>query len=344
MTGGEFTYNTAGQIDNIDPNFGQGGTKVSITGSVLRGSGGSVDVVTLAGETASITSQNDTLVVVVAAVSSAKTADVVVEANTGAVTTVINGFTYQTAGNVTSVSPDSGQIGTRVTIAGTSLRGSGSNIATVFLGSAEATIVTQSNVEAVVDAAAGPNLQTAVDVTLTADSGAIVTLTDGFTYLTPGEIQLVEPSRGQVDTEVLIVGSRLCGGGANIAIVSLAGKIATIIDDNCLLLQVKANDLGAQIIGDVVLTSNTGATVTKTNGFEYLGSGNITSVTPSAGQGRTLVTIQGQSLFGGGTKALAVTLGGIAATIQGTATNDTYIVVRANAGPQDMLRRHRVMW
>ena len=99
---------------------------------------------------------------------------------------------------------------------------------------------------------------------------------------------------------------------------------------------IRANELGAQVTGDVVLISDTGATVTKTNGFEYVGKGNITSVSPSAGQGTSLVTIQGSSLFGGGTKAIAVTFGGIAASIEGDNTNTSYLLVRVNAGPQDV--------
>ena len=95
----------------------------------------------------------------------------------------------------------------------------------------------------------------------------------------------------------------------------------------------RANDLGAQVTGNVVLISNTGAVVTKTNGFQYVGKGNITSVSPSAGQGTSLITIQGDSITGGGTRAIAVTIGGLAASIVGDATNSSYLVVRANAGP-----------
>ena len=143
---------------------------------------------------------------------------------------------------------------------------------------------------------------------------------------------------------MLSAGARLCGGGTRITNVSLAGRAADIIDDDCNLIQARANDLGAQITGDVVLTSDTGASVTEVNGFEYVGKGNITSVSPSAGQGgSTLVTIQGSSLFGGGTKAVAVTLGGVAATVQ-PESNDTYIVATVPMRARKTSRRRRVMW
>ena len=199
-----FTYTTAGVIATVTPNFGQVGTEVSIAGSALQGSGSNVATVTLAGEAASITSENDTLVVVAAAQGLAKTGDVVLTSDSGAVITKSNGFTYRTEGDITGVSPSSGQIGTIVTIAGSALQGYGGSIVTVTLGSATATIVTETNTEAVIVATAGPTAETAVDVKLTSDSGAVVTSVNGFTYLEPGEITVVRPASGQVDTELVI--------------------------------------------------------------------------------------------------------------------------------------------
>ena len=57
--------------------------------------------------------------------------------------------------------------------------------------------------------------------------------------------------------------------------------------------------------------------MTKDDAFTYQGAGNITKVSPNAAQGGTLVTIDGTSLLGGGTKATAVSLAGITAQIQG---------------------------
>ena len=66
----------------------------------------SVNSVLLAGQAVtSITSENDTVVVVKAAQGGNVTGDVVVQADSGAVTTFINGWTYRTEGNVTNVSP-----------------------------------------------------------------------------------------------------------------------------------------------------------------------------------------------------------------------------------------------
>ena len=332
---GGFTYKTASVIDTVQPAEGQVGTVVTIKGSALRGSGGSVDTVTLGGVEADISSESNTVVKVVATQADAadEAGDVVLTANTGAVATLAASFTYAAEGEVTDVTPTSGQLGTVVVISGSALRGTGSNVSQVFLGDAEAEIVEESDDEVTVIATQGPDEQTTVDVKLISTSGAIVTGSDGFEYLLPGMIKLVDPSSGQADTELTITGERLCGGGDEVANVTLAGLNADVINPNCNLIQVTANDLGSQVTGDVVIISNTGATVTKEDAFEYLGAGNITSVSPNAGQGTTVVTIDGNDLLGGGSEVVSVTLAGIVAQVTSDKTNADRLIVRANVGP-----------
>ena len=74
---------------------------------------------------ASIVNESDNSVTVTAgrfAVGSA-TGDVVLTSSTGAVAILSNGFQYGVEGNVTSVSPSSGQYGMRVRLRGTALQG-----------------------------------------------------------------------------------------------------------------------------------------------------------------------------------------------------------------------------
>jgi hypothetical protein len=331
---GGFTYKTASEVETVQPAEGQVGTVVTIKGSSLRGGADSVDVVTLAGVEADIDTESNTVVKVVAAQSEAVAdGDVVVTANSGAVATLAASFSYATEGEVSDVSPSSGQTGTVVVISGSALRGSGSNVSQVFLGDAEATIDEESDDEVTVVAAAGPDEATTVDIKLVSDSGAVVTGSDAFDYLLPGEIKFVNPSSGQDLTEVTITGERLCGGGDEVVEVTLAGLAADIVNPNCNLIQITANDLGSQVTGAVTIVSNTGAIVTKEDAFEYLGAGNISSVTPNAGQGTTVVTIEGNSLIGGGEEVVSVTIAGVNAQPLSDNTNTTYIVVRANVGP-----------
>ena len=56
---------------------------------------------------------------------------------------------------------------------------------------------------------------------LVADSGAVVTLGEGFTHLTAGDITLVSPANGQEGTTVTINGTNLLGGGDSIVSVTL---------------------------------------------------------------------------------------------------------------------------
>ena len=233
-----FTYLTASDITKVEPANGQVGTVVVITGSNLRGNGTEVETVTLAGVEASIEEESDSEVTVIAAQSTNKTGDVVVTADSGAVASLTNAFTYEHEGNVTDVSPSSGQYGTVIAIAGTSLRGYGDEVTSVSLGDVAANITFENDTDVSIVAGEGPDDKTTVDVVLVADSGAIVTAEDRFTYLVPGDIKFVDPEVGQVDTEVSITGERLCGGGTKIVSVTLCGLAATITSDNCNLVQV----------------------------------------------------------------------------------------------------------
>ena len=101
---------------------------------------------------------------------------------------------------------------------------------------------------------------------------------------------------------------------------------------DCSVAEVAAADYGTNATGDVVVTSDTGALVTRTNGFTYMAAGSITSVTPNAGASGTLVTIQGVELYGGGTGVTRVLLGGQTAFLSRSDSSAGPIVVVAQAG------------
>ena len=85
--------------------------------------------------------------------------------------------------------------------------------------------------------------------------------------------------------------------------------------------------------GTVALTSTSGATVVKTEGFKYLAQGIINAVTPSTGQHGTRVVLTGTSLLGGGTKPFKVTLNGVVAVV--TKFSAEEIVLTAGASDCD---------
>jgi hypothetical protein len=122
-----------------------------------------------------------------------------------------DGFTYQTASEIDSVTPNEGQEGTAVTIEGSNLLGKGAGddeeIVSAKLGDAEATVEFSNGTYILLTAtnSSGGDF----DVTLEATSGATTVLADGFTYLQLGSVTEVEPATGQVGTLVTISGDRL---------------------------------------------------------------------------------------------------------------------------------------
>lgn len=227
--------------------------------------------------------------------------------------------------------PASGQAGTVVTITGVNLRAYGTEVVAVTLAGVNVTeIVAESDAEVVVAAADGA--QGTGDIVLTSDIGSTVTGVDAWAYLTLGFISSVSPASGREGTTVQISGVRLCGGGSAVTNVTLAGQPAAVQPGgDCGVVRVTAPDFGANVTGDVVLLSDTGAVVTHAASWTFIATGAITDVSPTAGQENTVVNITGVGLFGGGTGVSAVTLAGVGAFV--VSATDTFVVVRAFPGP-----------
>jgi len=278
-----WTFAPPGAIDQVNPTSGQIGTRVTITGTRLRGAGQEVVSVTLDGvEVDSITSENDTVVEVVAARGNASSGlgPVTLVANTGAIVTHLTKFAYVVEGVVTSVSPRVGQVGTHITIHGVGMLGGDANIYSVHLDGVAALILNSSDTEIIV--AAGPLLNESGvpgTVLITSMSGSVVTEEAAFTYLSQGEIDLVSPTRGQFGTEVAIFGENLLGGGQTIQSLTLNGVEVldySLVSNTTIKIRAQHSDnLG---IGDIVIVSNTQAIVRKDNGWTYDVPSTITSV------------------------------------------------------------------
>ena len=319
-------YLDAGDINDVSPSSGQFGTIVSITGTSLLGGGGSITSITLAGiAVEQIVNQTNELIRVVAADASARSGDIVIRVDTGAVVTRLDGWQYLELGNVTAVVPTVDQ---NVTIHGERLLDGGSKVARVLLAGTEATVGDSSDsavsVKVVRAAASNPG-----DVVLVADTGAVITQSKAFAYLEEGDISSVEPNNGQRGTYVTISGDRLPGGGDSdrVITVTLAGVEAELLNQTDAFIDVRAVASDASS-GHVVLTSSSGAVVTEENGWEYNAVGNITSVSPAVGQIDTVVTIEGTSLLGGGSELAWITIDGTApASIRSQTESSTVLVL-----------------
>jgi hypothetical protein len=165
-----------------------------------------------------------------------------------------------------------------------------------------------------------------------ADTGAFVGETESFTYQPEGRIDSVSPAQGQDGTKVIIEGLNLRAHGKHVVNVTLAGVYASIVAESNTKVAVIAMHGNAQV-GDVVLTANTGATVTLVDGFEYAVAGSIDGAEPSSGQYGTRVVISGSALLGGGSDVARLTLGGIDVESVGAVGADAIEVVVSDADP-----------
>jgi hypothetical protein len=320
----------ASKVATVAPESGQAGTNVVIMGSDLHGGGTKIDTVTLAGAAATIDSQSNTKVEVTATANSAGKGAVKLTADSGATTVLDNGFTYVAVGAVTSVEPSSGQLDTKVTITGTTMLGGGATLKTATLAGAATTITSGNDTYIVVVAKSGTAGVGAV--VLTANTGAIVSSsTTAWTQLTDGNITSLSKSSGVLGVEVTISGTSLLAGGSTLSTVTLAGVEATISSAANDKVVVVAADAPQGAASDVVITADTGATVTQSSAWTYLTPGNITSVAPTEGQYGTVVVISGTTLFAGGTKITSVKLGGIAVDSIDATQSETRIQVVAPA-------------
>ena len=322
-------YRTPGQIADVAPGSGQQGTRAFIYGTRLRGHGARVVSVLLAGVTATIRQETDFFVEVVAGPGAGgTTGDVTLVADSGAIVTQSDGWTYLTPGNITSVSPASGSFGTVVTLAGSNLLAGGAAVTSVALGQYDTALVSATNTQIVVQVAER-GAAGSVDVVVQTDTNAQITLASGFTFVTAGDIHTVAPNIGQFGTVVTTSGVSLLAGGAAVTNVTLAGvPVRSIVSASNAQVVVVAAGRPAATVGNVVLTMDTGATVTRTNGWAYAQPGAIAAVTPASGQEGTRVTINGTSLLQGAAEAVEVWLAGVQAE-EVVASTNTQVVVRA---------------
>ena len=86
--------------------------------------------------------------------------------------------------------------------------------------------------------------------------------------------------------------------------------------------------------GDVVITADTGGTITLQDGWEYLEPGKIESITPDQGQVGTRIVIKGSRLLAGGVSLATLELAGISAADITSVSDDTIEAIAA-AGPGD---------
>lgn len=329
-------YVREGVINSVVPNSGHGNTRVTITGIELLALGTEIVAVSLGDINATVISSSNTSVIVAAGASGIPgPGDIVLVADTGATTTVADAWTYVTPAVITSISPSSGQVGTRVTIVGTDLLLGGDFVEEVRLsGIPVAIVVSFNDTHIVCIAAPGENGTGEVEFRVNTEATAIATL--AFTYLQEGTVDTVVPGAGYVGTSVSLLGTRLLGGGSQVAAVHV-GTVTNASHANTRITYGNNTVIqfvyqGALDTGtyNISIVSDTGAVVSVPESWTVLQGGIISAVNPASGREGTRVYITGTNMLAGGSEARTVIINGVSATAVSTSSsvgNQTIVAI-----------------
>ncbi|EDQ84874.1 uncharacterized protein MONBRDRAFT_29861 [Monosiga brevicollis MX1] len=330
-----FEYMERGVVTDVYPTSGQLGTRVTINGTGLFGSADNVSHVRFGDALLVITSRADDQIEGTLPDAPAGVVDVTVFATSGAFAQLVNAFEILERGSVTSLSPAQGVEGARIIVIGTNLLGGGTRVVSLEFGGVAATVLYAN--ETAIEAALGlgPDADTLGDVVIVANTGALISGLNLFTYR-EHPIVTVLPDSGREGTLVSVSVQGLCRGAPNAVItnVTLVGIPAVFqgAPAGCGQVRVAAGNLDSNVTGDIVVTASNGARAVLPNGFTYVVDGAIISVIPAAGTAGDRVTLRGVSLLAGGSTYSQVFLGGVAATLQNFSADGTWLVVTAGNG------------
>lgn len=324
------------------PTSGTRGTLVTLTGVGLLAGGTNIASVTIAGVSATVeTATNSTQVSFRAgpSTSASNLSSIEYVMDTGATVRVPNSWRYIEPGQITSVSPAAGGLGTVVSISGSNLLGGGSRVVSVFLNSQETADILETFdnfVQVLAVGATGPLEPGSVRVV--SDTGAVTESASPveFAYLDPGTVSSVSPSVGQNGTRVTVLGQFL-HNGEGVARVSIAGIEAAIVSvqdtataSNITVEAGRPMD-SRSFQGPVLVQSNANTTTISAQNFTYLSEGVIFSVSPTRGRNGTVISIEGENLLGGGGQVQSVALAGGQAIIVNQSSSAVFVT--APLGP-----------
>ena len=311
-----FTYIAPGNITMVTPSSGVEGVGVLITGEDLYVTNSTLVDVSLAGASISrvvVGTQNVIAVIAGTPLTGAPSSmEVSITASDGSVTRG-SSFTYDTPHQLT-IAPTSGQFGTTVNITiPMTFDISGGDIS-VLVDDVPATVISSGSIVTISIPRALRQGSYSVDIVVENAIGELARLIDGFTYLAEGVVIDVTPDRGQRGTIVTVTGHRLLGGGNSIQTATLAGLTTRIMNSSntTVTLEVLNNvDSSVSVIGDVVLTADTGAIIRQQRAWTMVAPSMISTVQPAGGQLGTIVNISGTNLLQDGLDVRMISLAGI---------------------------------
>ena len=224
---------------------------------------------------------------------------------------------FRRSPSIDSISPDTGQRGTRVVIEGENLLGFGQGsieFSQVSIGGNNAMIDPRSNsthiFARVLSGIAGSN-SVAVNTTQRINGieydGPYTSSVSQWTQLIDGAVSEIIPPAAKINATINLCGERLLGGGASVANITIAEQQVEIIGDlvlsgggssECIEIRVPGVSNPENATGGVTIESDTGAIVESPSNIIFTYAV-ITDVTPSSGQVGTEVTISGIGLLSG---------------------------------------------
>ncbi len=320
-----FTYDAAPTLTSVSPNNGKatGGNTITLTGTgFLTGTTATAGGVTCSSPTV----VNSTTFTCVIGAHAAGSVNVILTLADTQTATLTNGFTYNAAPTVTSISPASGYSagGTTVTITGTGfITGATATIGGTTCTSP--TVVSGTSITCVTPArAAGVNA-----VVVTNPDTQTGTLSNAFTYTT-FPITSVSPTSGRLTggNLVSITGSGFVTG-ASVTIATLACTSPSVVNATTITCLAPAHAAG---LASIAITNGDGATATLSNSYTYNPVPTLTSISPTFGAlaGGATMTLTGTGFVMGAT----VTVGGNTCTSPTvvSATSITCIIPTGSAG------------
>ena len=329
-----FTYTTPGIISTVTPSSGVEGIGVLITGSDLYITGGSFTNVFLAGiRVTKVVVATRTSIAVIAGSPGAAynlSTEVLITASDGSVARG-NAFRYNLPHKLIIIGPKSGQFGTTVTLE-LPANFTVSSTHPVLVDDIPALVLSIVGTIVNISVPRPKKIGTyPVNIVIQNSNGELARLVNGFTYIQEGEIIKVMPRSGQQGTIVIVTGHGLLGGGSFIENATLATLPATVVNssDSSVVLHVARNgDNIDNVLGDVILTANSGAIVRQLRGWTAVVPAVILSVQPEEGQFGSYITIIGRNLLQGDLSISSIQLAGVNA-YSIVNISSTAIVIRA---------------
>jgi len=311
-------------VTGVAPSSGPaaGGTSITITGNDFL-TGATVTIGGTAGT--SIIVLNATTITAITPAHAAGAVAITVTNPDRQQSTLANGFTYQAAPTISSVTPNGGPAtgGTPVTISGTGfVQG-----ATVAFGGTAGTNVVFVSADTIT-ATTPPNAVGAVTVAVTNPDTQSGSLANGFTYtsVTEPTVTGVSPASGFAagGTTVMISGTNFVSG-ATATFGGASASNVVVVTANSISAITPSHSSGAVA---VTVTNPNSESGILSNGYTFVAAPSVSGTTPDGGPtaGGTTVLITGANFVAGAT----VSFGGNAAT-NVTVSNPTAITATTPA-------------